>query len=110
MLDVRQLTNPSIANEDLYELALLDRRRRPFKKSYDYYIRAVSYNIDKLAKFQTDEFGIFVGAQIGVIVKQDCCHSIFQQLDMRDYVCKCITGFTINKWNIHNAFNKAVSK
>ena len=105
MIDNRQLTNPSKQNQSLYELAVLDHRRRPFKKSYDYYIRAVSYNIDELAKFQTDEFGIFVATQIGVLVKQDCCHSIFPQLDMRDYVSKCITGYTINLWNIHNAFN-----
>ena len=108
MLDARQLTNPSNQNEDLYELAVLDARRRPFRKSYHYYIETVTFNIDKLARFQTAE--IDCSAQMGVEVKQDWCHNIFKQLDMRNFVSRNILAVSVNKWNIHKAFNAAVAK
>ena len=103
MLDARQITNPSNQNEALYELAVLDARRRPFRKSYHYYIETVTFNIDKLAKFQTAE--IDCSAQMGVLILQDWCHSIFQKLDMRNFSSRNILAFSINKWNIHKCFN-----
>ena len=103
MIDNRLLANPSCQNENIYQLAVLDYRRRPFNRTYDYYIQTVNYDINRISKFHKEELD--VGAQMGVLILQDWCREVFENISMRHYVSKCITGYTINKWNIHNAFN-----
>ena len=103
MQNRRLQDNPGNQNEEYYTLIPVRDDLSGWNTVCDFYINSTSYKPD-ITTFSTKKSSW--KRQIGVIIIDDGCREVFESLCMKDYILRNISTYTINKCNIHQAFNE----